>query len=64
MKAPLNTDEVAAEFEMIDLCDEDLLKAEGTSKFWGSMAMKKYPNAKLAALKILSMFGSTYVCEA
>ncbi|KAK0141205.1 SCAN domain-containing protein 3 [Merluccius polli] len=25
--------------------------------------MEKYPNVKQAALKLLSMFGSTYVCE-
>ena len=27
------------------------------------MPMEKYPNVKRAALKILSMFRSTYVCE-
>ena len=25
--------------------------------------MEKYPNVKQAVLKILSMFGSTYICE-
>ena len=27
------------------------------------MPMEKYPNIKWAALKVLLMFGSTYVCE-
>ena len=51
---------------MIDLCEEDQLKPalrEGTIEFWKSVPMKKYHNVKRAALKILSMFGSTYVCE-
>ncbi|CAI5653020.1 unnamed protein product, partial [Oreochromis niloticus] len=66
LKVPLVTDEAAAELEMIDLCEEDQLKPalrEGTTEFWKSVPMEKYPNVKWAALKILSMFGSTYVCE-
>ena len=66
LKAPLVSDEAAAELEIIDLCDEDQLKSalrEGTIEFWKSVPMKKYPNVKLAALKILAMFGSTYVYE-
>ncbi|KAF4086396.1 hypothetical protein AMELA_G00105760 [Ameiurus melas] len=66
LKAPLVTDEAAAELEMIDHCEEDQLKPalrEGTIEFWKSVPMEKYPNIKRAALKKLSMFGSTYVCE-
>lgn len=66
LKAPLVTDEAAAELEMIDLCEEDQLRAvlrEGTVQFWKSVPIEKYPNIKRAALKILSTFGSTYVCE-
>ena len=66
LKAPLVTDEAAAELEMIDLCEEDQLKPalrEGTIEFWKSVPLEKYPNVKRAALKIMSMFGSTYVCE-
>lgn len=51
---------------MIDLCEKDQLKPalrEGTIEFWKSVPMEKYPNVKRASLKILSMFGSTYVCE-
>ncbi|XP_077327678.1 general transcription factor II-I repeat domain-containing protein 2A-like [Lithobates pipiens] len=66
LKAPLVIDEGAAEMEMIDLREEDKLKPalkEGTIEFWKLVPMEKYPNVKRAALKILSMFGSTYVCE-
>ncbi|CAI5638202.1 unnamed protein product [Oreochromis niloticus] len=66
LKVPLVTGEAVAELEMIDLCEEDQLKPalrEGTIEFWKSVPMKKYPNVKRAALKILSMFGSTYVCK-
>ncbi|XP_077341985.1 general transcription factor II-I repeat domain-containing protein 2A-like [Lithobates pipiens] len=66
LKAPLVIDEGAAEKEMIDLREEDKLKPalkEGTIEFWKLVPMEKYPNVKRAALKILSMFGSTYVCE-
>ncbi|KAF0023065.1 hypothetical protein F2P81_023695 [Scophthalmus maximus] len=61
LKAPLVSDEAVA-----SLCEEDKLKPalrEGTIEFWKSVPMEKYPNVKWAALKILSMFGSTYVCE-
>ena len=66
LKAPLVTDEAAAELEMIDLYEEVQLKLilrEGTIEFWKMVPLEKYPNVKRAALKILSMFGSTYVCE-
>ncbi|XP_057704032.1 general transcription factor II-I repeat domain-containing protein 2A-like isoform X2 [Corythoichthys intestinalis] len=66
LKAPLVKDEAAAELEIIDLCEEDQLKAvlrEGTIEFWKSVPMEKYPDVKQAALKILSMFRSTYFCE-
>ncbi len=66
LKAPLVTDKAAAELEMIDLCEDDQLKPalwEGTIEFWKTVPTEKYPNVKRAALKMLSMFGSTYVCE-
>ena len=65
-KAPLVSDEAASELEMIDLCEEDELKPasrEGTTEFWKSVPIKKYPNIKRAAPKVLAMFGSTYVCK-
>lgn len=66
LKTPLVTDEAAAELEIIELCEEDQLKPalrEGAIHFWKNVPMEKYPNVKWAALKILSIFGSTYVCE-
>ena len=66
LKAPLVSDEAATELEMIDLCEEDKLKPalrEGTIALWKSVPMENCPNVKRAALKILSMFGSTYICE-
>ena len=56
LKAPLVLDEAASELEMIDLCDEDILKPalrEGTTEFWKSVPMEKYPNLKRAAPKVL-----------
>ena len=66
LKALLVSDDASSVLEMIDLCEEDKLKPafrEGTTEFWKSVPMKKYPNIKWAALKVLSMFGSTYICE-
>ena len=66
MKAPLVSDEAASELEMNDLCEEDKLKPalrEGTTEFWKSVPMEKYLSIKRAALKVLTIFGSTYVCE-
>ena len=51
---------------MIDRCEEDKLKPalrEGTTEFWKSVPMENYLSIKRAALKVLSMFGLTYVCE-
>ncbi|KAK1890479.1 General transcription factor II-I repeat domain containing protein 2A [Dissostichus eleginoides] len=66
LKAPLVKDEAVAELEMIELSEDDRLKPvlrEGTLEFWKTVPIEKYPNVKRAALKLLSMFGSTYVCE-
>ena len=66
LKAPLVTDEAVAELEMIDLYEKVQLKPvlrEGTIEFWKMVPLEKYPNVKRTALEILSMFGSTYVCE-
>ena len=43
--------------------DGEFASREGTIALWKSVPMEKYPNVKQAALKILKMFGSTYVCE-
>ena len=67
LKVSLGSDEAASEMETIDFCEKDKLKPalrEETTKFWKSVLVEKYPNIKRAAIKELSMFGSTYVCEA
>ena len=43
--------------------DREFALREGTIALWKSVPMEKYPDVKQAALKILKMFGSTYVCE-
>ena len=43
--------------------DGEFALKEGTIALWKSVPMEKYPNIKQAALKILKIFGSTYVCE-
>ena len=65
-KAPVVSDETATGLEMIDLCEEDKLKSalrERNIVLWKSVPIEKYPNVKRPVLKILSMFGSTYVCK-
>ncbi|XP_032406666.1 general transcription factor II-I repeat domain-containing protein 2-like [Xiphophorus hellerii] len=66
LKSPLVTDEAASELEMIELREDDRLKSllkEGPVAFWRVVPTEKYPCVKRAALKLLSMFSSTYVCE-
>lgn len=66
LKAPLVEDEAASQLEMIELSEDDRLKSvlrEGTVEFWKIVPTERYPNVKQAALKLLSMFGSTYICE-
>ena len=66
LKAPVVSDEAATELEMIDLCEEDKLKSalrERNIALWKSVPIEKYPNVKRDVLKILSMFGPTYVRE-
>ena len=60
------TNEAASQLEMIELCEDDRLKSvlrEGTTEFWKTVPTDRYPNVKQAALKLMSMFAATYVCE-
>lgn len=59
-------DEAASQLEMIELSEDDRLKSvlkEGTMEFWKIVPIERYPSVKQAALKLLSMFGSTYIFE-
>ncbi|QQP38013.1 SCAN domain-containing protein 3, partial [Caligus rogercresseyi] len=56
----------ASELEIIELHEDDRLKSlvkDGPVVFWRAVPTEKYPCVKTAALKLLSMFSSTYVCE-
>ena len=59
-------DEAASQMEMIELKEDDRLKCvlrKGTTEFWRNVPTDRYSNVQQAALKLISMFGSTYVCE-
>lgn len=59
-------DEAASQLEMIELSEDDRLKSilrEGTMEFWKIVPNERYPNVKQATVKLVSMFGSTYMCE-
>ena len=45
---------------MTDLC---VVWQEGTTEFWRNVPTDRYSNVQQAALKLMSMFGSTYVYE-
>lgn len=52
--------------EMIELSEDDRLKCvlpERTMAFWKNAFTDRYSSVKQAALKLTSMFGSTYVYE-
>ena len=58
LKDPLVSDEAVSKLKMIDLYEEDKLKPvlrEGTTEFWKSVPMEKYPNTKRTALKVLCL---------
>ncbi|CAM2095876.1 unnamed protein product [Caretta caretta] len=67
LKPPLVTDEETSQMEIIEVLEDDRLKsvqkAEGTLTFWKSVPKDKYLNIRGAALKLISMFASTYLCE-
>uniref|UniRef100_H3AIM7 DUF4371 domain-containing protein n=1 Tax=Latimeria chalumnae TaxID=7897 RepID=H3AIM7_LATCH len=47
--------------EIIELWEDDRLKSvlnQGTLQFWNTVPKDKYPN-----IRLISMFGSTYLCE-
>ncbi|CAM4530934.1 unnamed protein product [Eretmochelys imbricata] len=53
--------------EIIELLEDERLKSvqktEGTLTFWKSVPKDKYRNIRSAALKLISMFALTYLCE-
>ncbi|KAH1165922.1 hypothetical protein KIL84_023481 [Mauremys mutica] len=67
LKPPLVTDKATSQMEITELLEDGRLKSvqktEGTLTFWKSVPKDKYPNIRGAALKLISMFASTYLCE-
>jgi zinc finger BED domain-containing protein 5/7/8/9 len=65
----LAEDVATLQIELIDLQCEEIMRAELSSRnsvdFWTNVVPeKKYPICKKLAINILTLFGSTYVCEA
>ncbi|XP_042144504.1 general transcription factor II-I repeat domain-containing protein 2-like [Ixodes scapularis] len=61
-------DVLALELELLELQEDEGLKTFPQSQkiavFWGQMPEARCPHVKLAGQKLLSIFGSTYCCEA
>ena len=57
----------ALQLELIDLqCDSTLkekFQSESTDKFYASLNESKFANLRKMAMKLLVLFGSTYICE-
>ena len=55
------------QLELIDLqCDSTLkekFQSESTDKFYASLNESKFANLRKMAMKLLVLFGSTYICE-
>lgn len=71
MASPFTTDYEKApdmlQLELIDLqCDSTLkekFQSESIDKFYGSLNEAKFVNLRKMAMKLLVLFGSTYICE-
>jgi hypothetical protein len=57
----------SGELELIEMQEDMSLKSQfkalSVIEFWGMVSAEKYPILKNAAYRILSIFGTTYVCE-
>ena len=54
------------QLELCDLQNDQFLlskKMENPKNFWKFVSKERFPMLKNAALKLFSMFGSTYICE-
>lgn len=61
-------DKARLQLETIELQESSVLKgsyqATQIIKFWADLPDETYPNLRKIGLFVLTMFGSTYVCEA
>jgi Domain of unknown function (DUF4371)/Spin-doc zinc-finger/hAT family C-terminal dimerisation region len=59
-----NCDEALVENEVTNLQKDIEIKARSVEpNFWKLVSADKYPNLKKVSLRVLSFFGSTYLCE-
>ncbi|XP_078542665.1 general transcription factor II-I repeat domain-containing protein 2-like [Lissotriton helveticus] len=60
----LNLDSATMEMEIVTLQNDIELKARQSDlNFWSLVDAEKYKNIRTAAMKLFSLFGSTYLCE-
>ncbi|XP_069077106.1 general transcription factor II-I repeat domain-containing protein 2-like [Pleurodeles waltl] len=64
MSVLLNLDSATMEMEIVTLQNDIELKARQSDiNFWSRVDAEKYRNIRTAAMKLFSLFGSTYLCE-
>lgn len=63
----LSIDEGKLILELVDLQSSltvaPELRTMGPVKFWSDVSKHQFPNVHKVAIRLLSMFGSTYTCE-
>ena len=68
ISSPITKDTAAVELELLELQEDEGLKGlkrsgDSTIEFWKNVPEEKYPQTKMCAMKLISIFGTTYVCE-
>ena len=66
MQVTVATQPSEFQFELCEVQSDQFLLSKNQEKsenFWKFVSQKKFPILKNAALKLFSMFGSTYICE-
>ncbi|XP_025196828.1 general transcription factor II-I repeat domain-containing protein 2B-like [Melanaphis sacchari] len=65
---PIITNKADLEIELLELLEDEGLKqfisnCPSILEFWKHISILKYPNIKNCAVKLISIFGTTYSCE-
>jgi len=68
ISSPITKDTAAVELELLELQEDEGLKGlkrsgVSTIEFWKNVPEEKYPQTKMCTMKLISIFGTTYVCE-
>lgn len=65
MKCTVESQPAQLQLELCELqCDPSLNNTEATGvEFWRLLSQERYPLLRIWALKLCSIFGSTYICE-